>query len=96
MESHPKSLEIISIQDIDNRLSDHFIDDGVRFKSIDDKQDATLVMLNEQNKIMKAHIEKVEPYLQGAAGFGILWKLFVGVGGAVLIWLQIKDFIFSK
>ncbi len=85
--------EPLRLQDIDNRLSDHFIDDGVRFKSIDDKQDATLVMLNEQNKIMKAHMEKVEPYLQGAAGFGILWKFFVAVGGSVLVWFQIKDYI---
>lgn len=30
------------------------------------------------------------PYMQGAAGLGIIWKILVAVGGAALIYFQIK------
>ncbi len=30
------------------------------------------------------------PFIQGAAGINLLWKFFVFVGGAILLWMQIK------
>lgn len=71
-----------------NALHDHTVDDEVRFKKIFD-------LLEGMDTKLDSHIEKVEPFVQGAAGFGIIWKVLMAVGGLLVIWVQIKS-LFGK
>lgn len=58
-------------------MIDHELADAKAFKELNDKLDA--------------HMALLQPYLQGAAGLGLLWKVLVAIGGAVVIWVQIKQ-----
>ncbi len=84
------------METIPNWMHEHMEEDSVRFKSIDDKQDAILVLLDAQKTTFEEHQAKVEPYLQGAAGLGVVWKALVAIGGAVILWSQIKAFVWPK
>lgn len=86
--------EIKALQDA---FHDHAIDDDARFKDLNEKADANIVltndvrhMLEEQNKVMQLHMDTVEPYLQGIAGLGIVWKGLIAIGGLLAIWVSIK------
>lgn len=47
--------------------------------------------IDRLDKKLDDHIAKVEPFLQGAAGFSLLWKFCVAVGSTLVIWVQIKS-----
>ena len=64
-------------------MIDHEQADLFAFSGLNQKLDA----LAKQQDL---HMQKLEPYLQGAAGLGIIWKSLVAVGGIVIVWMQIK------
>lgn len=78
----------MSLDELKQAMMQHLKDDKVSF-------DAIQASLNAIDEKLDAHIEKVEPYLQGAAGFGILWKILIAVGGLLVMWSQVKG-IFIK
>lgn len=59
-------------------MKDHEESDAGAFKRLEDKLDA--------------HMEEMRPYMQAAAGLGLLWKLLFAVGGAVLLYVQLKQY----
>lgn len=48
----------------------------------------------EFNKRVCEHITRVEPYLQGAMGLGIIWKVFILVGSTAVAYLAVKSAFF--
>lgn len=42
----------------------------------------------EFNRKVDDHIQKVEPYLQGAAGLGLIWKGLIALAGGILVWVS--------
>jgi len=70
--------------------------------TVKDLQSAMLQHLKEDKefqdrleKKLDEHIAKVEPFLQGAAGFSILWKVAVAIGGLLVVWVQVKGLFFK-
>lgn len=39
----------------------------------------------------RAFVGEIRPYMQGAAGLGLLWKGIVAIGGLIFLWVQIKS-----
>ncbi len=68
------------------------IQDAVK-SSVRETVNGKIARLDEK---LDAHIAKVEPYLQGVAGLGFIWKTAVAIGGAVLIYIQIKQSFFGN
>lgn len=58
-------------------MIEHEKSDAAAFKQLNDKLDS--------------HMQELQPYIQGAAGLGLLWKALVAIGGAVVIWVQIRQ-----
>lgn len=47
-------------------------------------------------KDLQDMMDELRPFMQGAAGLGILWKFLIAIGSAVLIYVQIKQGILGK
>lgn len=52
-----------------------------------------LRQLQEMDKKLTDHMTKMEPYLQGAAGLGLLWKFFIAIGSVAAAWLTIRSLL---
>lgn len=44
------------------------------------------------NEKLDEHMATLQPYIQGAAGLGLLWKAVVAIGGLIIVWVQIQSF----
>ncbi len=40
---------------------------------------------------IRLHIAETQPYLQGAAGLGLLWKGLIAIGSLAAAWLAVKS-----
>jgi hypothetical protein len=43
------------------------------------------------NSKHEADMEEIKPFIQGARGLGLLWKVGFGIIGAVVLWGQFKQ-----
>lgn len=55
------------------------------------KTDALSTKIDDHNTKHEADMEEMKPFMQGAAGIQVLWKLFVGVGSLAVAYLAIKN-----
>lgn len=56
-----------------------------KIRMMDEKLDAHI-------KVSQDFQDEVKPYLQGAAGLQLLWKVLVSIGSLALAWAAIKNF----
>ncbi len=66
---------------MDQKQIDHL---SQRIDNLEDKLNP-----NSENYVLAP----ILPYLQGAAGLGLLWKFLVAVGSLVVIYIQVKGYL---
>lgn len=62
--------------------------DKMHYQDLSDRLEAVESKLNPTSE--EYVLKPLIPYMQGAAGLGILWKAVVFIGGAVILYMQIK------
>lgn len=101
MPHQPTNAELQQAFDAHAKEDKHFQDDTrafngemAQFKAETEGALAdTLRHLEAMDKKLTEHMEKIEPYLQGVAGLGLLWKFFIAIGSLAAAWLTLRTLL---
>lgn len=93
MSSAEHKLSLISRHAIEGTPMELLVASLVQHYEEDRELRKTVAMLDKRldPEAEEYVLKPLIPYMQGAAGLGILWKLFITVGAGLLIWAQIKQ-----
>lgn len=64
-------------------------------ETVNGKIDALKLLVETHNTKHEADMQEIKPFLQGAAGLGLLWKLFISVAGLIVAYTTIKGFLWK-
>ena len=59
--------------------------------TVNGKIDQLKAQITEHNRKHEADMEEIRPYIQGVMGLGYLWKIIIGLIGALVLWGQLKQ-----
>lgn len=74
------SDEILKLR---NEFKKHGEDDAEHFNEL-------RVLLENHIKDEKERWDRIEPYIQGAAGLGLIWKALIAVGSLAMAWAAVR------